>query len=85
MPPASDRQVNRIGHLVAQVPEAGGRVEADHPLRRSAAHGHKIEVSGRRSVGDTEDAARQLDQLTAIPQPVQVLPASAARDQLRGR
>ena len=85
MLPASNRQMDRVGHLVAQIPEAGGGVEADHPLGRPTAHGQQVEVRGRRSIGDAEDATRQLDQLAAVPQPVQVLPAGTSLDQLRGR
>ena len=57
----------------------GGGTEADHPLWCPATHGHQVEVGGRRSIGDAEDAARQLGQLAAVPQPVQVLLRLALR------
>ncbi len=84
MPAARDRNMNRVGHLVGQIPEAGCRVQADHAVRHPPAHRDEIQMRRRRDVGDTVDAARELDERAFVPQAIQILPASTALGQLGG-
>jgi hypothetical protein len=54
---ARHREMHDVGYLVGQIPEAGGRVQADRRGRSASAHRHEIEVRSRWSINDPIHAA----------------------------
>lgn len=71
-----------VGHLVGQIPETGSRVQADHRGRSPATDRHEIQVRSRWSIRYAINPAGEFHQRTAVTQPIQILPACSASNQL---